>query len=515
MVFHVKNSYTHKRIASKMVVFLMVILTLSLFLTQMSPVSAQATPASLTGVIYDEGVDSDGDGAFDYLNLGVEINVTAAATYRVEAGGLYDTTTYNSVSVLTNSSAYLNAGIQVIDIHLNGSSIYAAGVTPTTIAGINLFDSSGNLLDTVYDLPLSRQYSYSEFQPPNIRIEFTEVEREIILGQEGSIYVTNAYRITNTGFWTGTIELGFPEGAYDFEVRDEMGTLEISTGTNVMTVTLRSIVDTNETETLYVNYHILWENHVSQQNGVDYGLQFTFYEQFNSTIGKLTVSITLPKGAELKSSTPQADSIKKSDLQETLNFAFSDVTQSQNLDFEVNYKYLVFWGSFYPTVWVGILAVAAAIIVFFFGTPKTIVATTISVPPKDLKSYVDSYEEKATIQSELEALEERLQKGKIPRRRYKVRKKMLDGRLATVCRTLGSLRDTIRTAGSKYAKMMREIEVAEAKLEGAKRDLQRVEARYKRGEVSKGAYGKLLEEYTHRIEDAEATIDGVLLRLRE
>ncbi len=161
------------------------------------------------------------------------------------------------------------------------------------------------------------------------------------------------------------------------------------------------------------------------------------------------------------------------------------------------------------------MAVAAAVIVFFFGTPKTIVATTISVPPKDLKSFVDTYEEKATIQSELEALEERLQKGKIPRRRYKVRKKMLDGRLATVCRTLGSLRDTIRTAGSKYAKMMREIEVAEAKLEGAERDLQRVEARYKRGEVSKGAYGKLLEEYTHRIEDAEATIDGVLLRLRE
>jgi hypothetical protein len=42
-----------------------------------------------------------------------------------------------------------------------------------------------------------------------------------------------------------------------------------------------------------------------------------------------------------------------------------------------------------------------------------------------------------------------------------------------------------------------------------------VKKRYRRGEISKGAYGKLLEEYNHRIEDAEATIDGVLLRLRE
>lgn len=496
-----------------MVVFLLIISTLLPLLAYMSPVSAQNQPASLTGVIYDEGVDTDGDGAFDFLNLGVEINVTTAATYRVEAGGLYDST-YNSVSVLTNSSAYLNIGIQVIDVHLNGSSIYAAGVNPTYIAGINLYDGSDILLDQVYDLPLSKQYSYSEFQLPIIIIEFDEVKREIILAQEGSIYVTNAYRLNNIGFWTSTIELGFPEGAYNFEVRDEMGTLETSTATNLMTVNLRNIIDTNETETLYMNYHLPWETYVSEHNGADYSLKFTFYEKFDSTIGKLTVLITLPRGAEFKSSTPQANSIKKSDLQ-TMTYIFSDVAPSQNLDFEVNYKYLVVWGSFYPTIWVGLLVVIAAVVLFFFGTPKTVVVPTLEIPTKDLKNFADTYEEKTSIQSELEALEERLRKGKIPRRRYKVRKKMLDGRYSTVCRNIVSQRETIRTAGSKYAKMMREIEVAEANLEGAQRDLQRVETRYKRGEVSKGAYGKLLEEYTRRIEEAEATIDGVLLRLRE
>ena len=92
---------------------------------------------------------------------------------------------------------------------------------------------------------------------------------------------------------------------------------------------------------------------------------------------------------------------------------------------------------------------------------------------------------------------------------------MLDGRLSTVSRNLSSLREKIRSAGSKYANMMRQIEVAETNLEGAERDMQRVKTRYRRGEVSKGAYGKLLEEYTSRIEEAEATIDGVLLRLRE
>ncbi|MCJ7721436.1 hypothetical protein MUO98_03385, partial [Candidatus Bathyarchaeota archaeon] len=104
---------------------------------------------------------------------------------------------------------------------------------------------------------------------------------------------------------------------------------------------------------------------------------------------------------------------------------------------------------------------------------------------------------------------------KIPRRRYKIRRKMLDGRLSAISRNLSSISETIRAAGSKYATMLRQIEVAEAKLEGAEKDIQRIKARYSRGEVSKGAYGKLLEDYQSRIEDAEATIDGVLLGLRD
>jgi hypothetical protein len=514
MVFHVKNAQTHKRILPKIIISLLIISTL-VFLVQVSPVSAQDEAASLTGIIYDEGVDTDDDGAFDYLNLGAEVNVTTAGTYRVEAGGLYDSS-YNSVSVLTDNSAYLDVGIHVVYLHLNGTEVYASGVNPTYLAGIKLYDESDTVIDDVYDLSLSRQYSYDEFQRPIVEIEYNEVEREIILDQAGSIYVTNAYYITNIGFWTKTVKFGFPEGAYDFAVRDEMGTLETTSENGTMTVTLREIVDTNETETLYLNYHIPWEKYVSQQNGVNYNLHFTFYEQFNSKIDKLTVSITLPQGAEFQSSHPlDPISTKKSNFQETINFAFSDVTPSQDLNFNINYTYLMFWSSFYPTIWMGILAVAASAVTFFWKAPKPSTSPRIPVPPKDIRSFVDFYEEKTRIRAELESLEKRLRKGKIPRRRFKVRKKMLDGRLSTVSRNLSTLSEKIRSAGSKYANMMRQIEVAETNLEGAERDIQRVKKRYRRGEISKGAYGKLIEEYKNRIEEAEATIDGVLLRLRE
>ena len=467
-------------------------------------------PASLTGTVTDEGVDTDDDGLFNYLRFGVEVNVTEAGTYTVDLGGLYDAS-YHILSGAVVNATYLTEGIHVVYVDMLGAEIYAAFVSPTTLGEVLLYDESNRTLGKLNTITLPTSYTYEEFQRPNIITDIVKVERKITLKQDGNIYVTNDYLIENIGFWIDYIELGFPDGAYDFAVRDEMGTLEMTEGTNLLNVTLRYSVDTNETLKLYMRYYLPWNSYVSQANGVDFTFQFSFFEEFNSTIGTLNVDTVLPTGAKFQSSTP----LEPASTDDGLSFSLSDVEPSDDLNFEIDYKYDVFWASFYPTIWMGIIAVAASAFLFFRGTTTTISATTIQVPSTELQSFIDSYEEKATIREELESLEERLRKGKIPRRRYKVRKKMLDSRLATVSRTLATLSDKIRSAGSKYANMMRQIEVAEANLESAERDMQRVKARYRRGEVSKGAYGKLLEEYQSRIEAAEATIDGVLLRLRE
>ena len=467
-------------------------------------------PASLTGTVTDEGVDTDSDGLFNYLRFGVEVNVTTAGTYTVDLGGLYDAS-YNILSGAVVNSTYLTEGIHVVNVDMLGAEIYAASVSPTTLAEVLLYDESDRTLGTLNTITLPTYYTYAEFQLPDIITDIVKVERTITLEQDGNIYITNDYLIENVGFWIEYIELGFPDSAYDFTVRDEMGTLETTEGSNLLNVTLRYSVNTNETLKLYMSYYLPWDSYVSQANGVDFTFQFSFFEEFNSTIGTLTVDILLPTGAKFQSSTP----FEPVNTDDGLSFSLSDVEPSDDLNFEINYKYDVFWASFYPTIWMGIIAVAASTFLFFRVAPQTLSVSTIQVPSTELKSFIESYEDKATIREELESLEERLRKGKIPRRRYKVRKKMLDSRLATVSRTLTTLSDKIRGAGSKYANMMRQIEVAEANLEGAERDMQRVKARYRRGEVSKGAYGKLLEEYKERIESAEATIDGVLLRLRE
>jgi hypothetical protein len=293
-----------------------------------------------------------------------------------------------------------------------------------------------------------------------------------------------------------------------------MGNLEVSEGTDPLSITLRRDVLTNETLTLVMSYRLPWESYVTQQNGMDYTLSYTFYEEFDYTVGELVVSVKLPEGAQFQSSTPDPQNTKTSSLKDAVTFTFSDVNPSQDLNFEINYRYLLFWSSLYPTVWMGAIVVVVSVFAILWKAPKPSTTMMIPVPPDDLRKFVKVYEEKTRIKSELESMEERLRRGKVSRRRFKVRKKMLDGRLSTISRDLSSLHDSIRTAGPKYANMMRQIEVAEANLEGAERDIQRVESRYRRGEVSKGAYGKLMDEYKRRSEEAEATIDGVILRLR-
>ncbi len=120
--------------------------------------------AVLTGTIYDRGVDTDGDSTFNYLEVGVEINVTEAGTYGVSVNELRDTE-WNWISVYGYANEYLEVGIQLLNVSLDGPSIYTTRMNPRYINYISL---SADYSSYLYDVPLSREYSYSEFDFPAI-----------------------------------------------------------------------------------------------------------------------------------------------------------------------------------------------------------------------------------------------------------------------------------------------------------------------------------------------------------
>jgi hypothetical protein len=514
MVFHVKTVHTHKRILPVLAFSLLAILMVSTFMVLIPSVRAQSEDSELTGTIFDDAVDTDGDGMYNYLLVGVQVNITEAGTYTVKIDSLFDSQ-YTPIKIAVENKTHLEEGISIVYLNISGYEIYYAAANPAMLGVFGLYNSTDAQADSGYGTALSEEYTYTDFEVPPRDITLKQIDRQILINEIGKITVFDKYIIVNNEFKTTSVVLGCLADAKGITARDEMGALGVSVNqtTKTMTVNLRNALEQDGTTTFYVLYSLSWNTYTTNQNG-EYTLDYSLFEEFNTTITKLTVSITLPKGANYKTASPAPLTVNKDELQQVINYQFNYVKPTDDLSLALRFEYSIFWASLYPTIWAGLIAVAAAVVIYLSRSTHVTVAPAAAVQPESLKSFVDAYEDKMTIRADLESLEERLQAGKIPRRQYKVRRKMLEGRLSAVSRNLTALGNTLRQAGSAYSSMLRQIEVAETNLESAQRDIQHLQVRYSRGEISKGAYQKLLDEYKAKIEEAETTIDGVLLRLR-
>jgi hypothetical protein len=190
----VKMMRIGKRILIVMLISLLTFSTLSIFWR------AHAQPvASLTGTIYDGGVDTDGDGAFDCLEVSVEVDVTDPWDYKVEVLELQDSTS-SYISVSGHKSEYLDAGIQVVNVLLYGPTIYVSGLNPVNVSEIALYsveyvpleEPAYTLLDSVYDVPLSQEYLYTEFDSP-----FADIEAIFVVYPDGRVVMEGALDYTD------------------------------------------------------------------------------------------------------------------------------------------------------------------------------------------------------------------------------------------------------------------------------------------------------------------------------
>ena len=174
-------------------------------------------PAYLTGVIYDEKVDTDYDGTADYLEIDVEVNVLQAGNYIVDAMGLRDTG-YNNINVWDSEFSYLDFGIQNVTLAFNGPTIYASGINPYFVTSINLYDEYYNLLDYRYDVPLSKEYYYTEFDAPGAYLTGFITDQGVDTDSDGTsdyLEIGVQVQVSEAGTYTVTVD-GLLSDEYDF-----------------------------------------------------------------------------------------------------------------------------------------------------------------------------------------------------------------------------------------------------------------------------------------------------------
>jgi hypothetical protein len=159
---------------------------------------------------------------------------------------------------------------------------------------------------------------------------------------------------------------------------------------------------------------------------------------------------------------------------------------------------------------------------FFWRRPRPSTPARITVPklsaglgPDQIRAFIEAYDERNRTSSELKSLVLRAQKGKIPRRRYKVQLGSLTGRSDALSKNIAGLKGILRGAGGVYADLVRQLDLAETELDEVETGMSTVEAGHVRGELSLEEYKKALADYERRKEKAETTVNGILLRLRE
>jgi hypothetical protein len=361
--------------------------------------------------------------------------------------------------------------------------------------------------------------------------DVTQLNREITVNEFGGISSSDSYYLVNKGPKTvSLVDVVLPPNASDLSAQDQFGRkmntpTPIYTSPNWYEINLTLPMEIGRNTTFTVSYGLPSEVYFEALKQANtFAVNMTLFQNLGYYVDQVTVDFVLPEGARLVSytDTPAGDlyGIGKGVFQETVTVGRQGVFSLNSFTVSIAYEYDPLWLAFRPTMWVWALAIVGCAVAMIWQRSKApigiaVPATVSKIQPEFIKSFVDKYEEKMKIVFEIDSLETRVQKGRIPRRRYKVQRKTLEMRLSTLSRSLTEVKERMRSVGGHYADLMRQLEVAETELSDVEANVKSIEDRHGRGEVSLEAYRKLSGDYQRKKEKAEATINGILLRLRE
>ncbi len=434
---------------------------------------------------------------------------------------------FSIISVLSNNlirQDLHNATLYTLDFPAYPSLTVDASIcNASVILPSNAKFLSGTGTVNTLNYSVNKVLSQFTYEPANMTFQLTtddlqlftviELKREIIVGGMGEIAVSDNYYIRNESPQQMTsVKVALPPNVTSVWVEDEFGRkgkITLDTRTGMYTVSLSLPVESGKLTRFIVRYNL------------PKNIIFTFFQEINYYIEKASITITLPEGAKITHLPISTCGVLREVFQEKITISKQGVLSLDSFTIKLTYEYNPLWLAFRPTLWIWAVAIFGCAIIAIWKRPKaseavvTVPTVTVKLSPGTLRRFVELYEEGRRITSDIRSLEFAVNKGRIPRQRYKVQRKTLETRLAALNRSLDDLKLKIRSAGGRYTDLMHQLEVAETELKEVESNIRSIEARHRRGDLTLEAYRKLLADYDSRREGAETTINGILLRIRE
>jgi hypothetical protein len=358
-------------------------------------------------------------------------------------------------------------------------------------------------------------------------LEIRQLDRQISMNAFSEVEISDSYYVTNTAQSSAvSVDVILPQNSTTPTAKDQFGRSAqislIDSPSIKYRVNLTLPAEPGKSSRFTVVYNLDKNAYSKPQDEANkFAYEITQFKEITYYADEVSVVLNMPEGARLLSSpTLGFYGADKGMFADAITIKKQNFVSLDSFPMEIDYEYNPLWIAFRPTLWIWSIALVGSVIFIVSRRPKAPGAVALPsgvarLRPESLKTFVDSYEEKMRILSEIDTLEARVQKGRIPRRRYKVQKKTLEMRLATLTRNLSELKESMRASGGLYADLMKQLEVAETEINDTEANIKNIEARQDRGEITIELYRNRVEEYGRRKEKAETTINGILLRLRE
>ncbi|MCW4006513.1 MAG: hypothetical protein NWF04_07990 [Candidatus Bathyarchaeota archaeon] len=403
--------------------------------------------------------------------------------------------------------------------------------------GVNSTYFSTNNLEAFSYAPATANFTvtYGYFHPVTV----STLERNLSVDFAGTVKSADTYTITsNSGININSILLNLPANATNVVAKDQFGrtlstrTQQTSSNTIVYNVTLNIPMATNDLGIITMEYN-LPSISTAQSH---FTLSIDPYPYLNYYVNYESITLTLPEGATITAPTlnelGNAVTLSRDMFQESLTVHAYGISRANtplapDNTVHVSFDYSSLWVAFRPTSWVWAITFVSVFGVALYKRPRTKtqkpapVHHEVSVPVAAAPERSDSVEElasaceeKTKLLSDLQALDTKVQKGKISRRRYKVQTKNIELRLNSLNQRITQLNQTMQNAGGRHADLAKQIEHADAQLKEVNIAIKNLETRRKIGEISIETYRKQLPELERRKEKAQSHFDELLGRLR-
>lgn len=349
--------------------------------------------------------------------------------------------------------------------------------------------------------------------------------RDIKIDSWGGISATDQIIIINNS--NESLRLAFfylPPNATAITAQDIFGTYGSTSLTIInhetyvsVRIYLRNSLLAQNRMSLLAVYSLPSNAYITQSGWQDCALNISLSKPDDWYVKEFTLTVTLPDGAEYRAASKTPSLVQKSGFSVNVEYEEANFTQISESTITLQYQYFILWAIFKPALWTGV-AVAFFGAVFFarrrLGSSSAVVATT-SLSPSFIRDFVNLYEERRRLRSELESMEDQTEKGKLSRRKFRLRKGSIDDHISRLDKDLQQLSNKIATASERHMERMKQLKKAEEEKETLKNDVERAEARFLRKEITAEARRKMLDEYDRMMERAENTIEETLLRLKE